>query len=84
MADPRVQERLKEHQIVCPEVDLSVPNQTSHTRYWHNLHLVMARDWRYMKIGHEVLCRLRAMSVKASEPKGNGSRGQPFCRTICT
>ena len=69
MPDARVQERLKEYQIHCPEVDLSQPRRTSHALYWFNLHVVIVNNWRYIEIRHEVLLKLREMILKASRAK---------------
>jgi len=71
MVDPRLQERLKEYQIVCPEVDLAQPSRTSHAIYWYNLHLVMVNDWRSIEVRHEVLSALREMILKASKRKSH-------------
>jgi hypothetical protein len=48
MADPRVQQRLEELQIHCPEIDLACERRTSHAVYWYNLHLVIVNGARFM------------------------------------
>ncbi len=69
MADPRVQQRLRDYQICQADVDLSQPQRTTHALYWYNLHLVFVHDGRHMEIRHEVLQSLRAMILKASQAK---------------
>jgi REP element-mobilizing transposase RayT len=72
MAEPRVQQRLKQYQICRPEVDLSQPSRTSHAVYWYNLHIVIVNDGRYMETRDELLAALRDMILKASQSKGHG------------
>ena len=71
MADERVQRRLARYQIVQRQVDLAAPRHTSHARYWHNLHVVMVNDGRWMEIRDEVLHSLRDGALRASRSKGH-------------
>jgi hypothetical protein len=66
MADPDVQDRLSQYQVVRPEIDLSERQQTSHGVYWYNLHVVMVHRERWMEIRHDVLSRVRAMVLGAA------------------
>ena len=71
MGDSAVQDRLDDYQIRNLDVDLSLPQRTAHAQYWHNLHIVLANDGRYMEIRHELMDRLREMIVKVSKSKGH-------------
>ncbi len=37
----RFETLMREFTVRCPEVDLSQPTETSHGRYWYNLHVVL-------------------------------------------
>lgn len=39
--DSRFEAIMREFTVRCPEVDLSQPSESSHGRYWYNLHLVL-------------------------------------------
>ena len=39
--------QLKQFTVVCNDVDLSAPTETSHGRYWYNLHVVLVTTERY-------------------------------------
>jgi REP element-mobilizing transposase RayT len=69
-ADARILARLERYQIERPEVDLSVPQRTSHGIYWYNLHIVLVHRERWTEIREEVLQRLRDMIIRASATKG--------------
>jgi REP element-mobilizing transposase RayT len=71
MADTRVDERLRQYQVCQPDVDLSRPRETSHARYWYNLHVVLVNDCRYMEIREGVLRAIRDMILAASAAKGH-------------
>jgi REP element-mobilizing transposase RayT len=71
MADPRVQAMLCEVQIDDPAVDLSLPRQNAHTRYWYNLHVCFIADGRCMEIRREPLLRMREMIVKSAAKHGH-------------
>jgi hypothetical protein len=66
MADPRVQEMLREVQIHDPAVDLRSPRQNAHALYWYNLHVCFINDGRCMEIRREPLLRMREMLVKSA------------------
>ena len=70
MADPRVQEMLRAVQIDDPSVDLSLPQQNAHARYWYNLHVCFINDGRCMEIRAEPLLRMREMIVKSAAKHG--------------
>ncbi len=40
-ADSRFAAQMEEFTVGCPEVDLKQPTESSHGRYWYNLHVVM-------------------------------------------
>ena len=71
MADARVQERFARYQIHNSDVDLAVPAQTAHARYWYNLHVVLVHEARYREIRDDVLQAVRRMILAASEAKGH-------------
>ena len=71
MADDRVEQRLKEFQIHRPDVDLSEPRRTTHAQYWHNLHVVLVNDGRYMEVRDEVLDLVHHMILDVSAAKGH-------------
>lgn len=70
MADPKVQARLGQFQIVQSNVDLSQPQHTSHGRFWYNLHLVFVHRKRLAEISDDTLSRVRNMVLRASAAKG--------------
>ena len=69
MADPNVQGRLEQYQIVCEEVDLSQMQKTSHGVFWYNLHLVFVHRERWNEIRHEVLSRVKSMVLAVATKK---------------
>ena len=71
MADERVQERLAKYQIVQPEVDLTLPRQSAHARYWYNLHVVFVTEARWMEIRDETLRGLRTMILNAARKRNH-------------
>jgi len=76
MADPRVQSRMMDYQIQCPEIDLSQPQRSSHALYWYNLHIVFENDGFYNEIRDEKLSGMCDLIVKVARKKSHGlSRG---------
>ncbi len=71
MADPRVQARLADYQIVRPDVDLSKARHTTHGKYWCNLHVVFKNDGRWREIRDDVLRSQRDMLLRVSRSKGD-------------
>ncbi len=71
MADPRVQERMQMFQINRPEIDLGQSRQSAHAIYWYNLHVCFVTDGRWKEVRHEVLSKMHAMILRASEKKGH-------------
>jgi len=71
MADPRVEQRLLRFQKSFPNVDLKKPAFTSHGKYWHNLHVVIVNDHRWMEIRENVLQKLLAMVEGAAAKHGH-------------
>jgi REP element-mobilizing transposase RayT len=71
LADARVDERLRAYQIHQPEVDLARPQETSHARYWYNLHIVLVNADRLIETQDEVFAGLRDMILAASRSKGH-------------
>ncbi len=70
MADERVQERLRNYQIVHPEIDLSQPQRTSHGLFWYCLHLVLVHSERWSEIDDETLRNVSQMIEQSSRAKG--------------
>ena len=70
-ADPRVLERLQNHQYHNPQIDLSKPRKSTHAVYWYNLHIVISTAERWMEIRDEVLNRTRRMILRCSNAKGH-------------
>ena len=58
-------------QVVRPDVDLSQYRFTAHARYRCNLHLSFVNDGRWRESRPQVLERVRAMILKASDAKGH-------------
>lgn len=71
MADPRVQARFKEFQLVFPTVDLSAEQFSSHGRYVYSLHLVLVHESRWREIQENHLATTRDMFLKAVLHKGH-------------
>ncbi len=59
LADPRYRATLAEVAIHGPAVDLAEPAESSHGRYWYNLHVVFVVADRYRVGEHAFLERLR-------------------------
>ena len=58
MADSGVQDRLARYQKVYEAVDLSKPQLSAHGKFWHNLHVVIVNESRWMEIQDDILTRL--------------------------
>ena len=71
MADDRVQAKLADSQIACPDVDLSEPRQSGHARYWYNLHVAFVNDGRWMEVRDDVLHGLRQMILGVAHKRGH-------------
>jgi len=71
MADQRVQERLKRHQISNPNINLSEVQKTAHGRFWYNLHLVFVHQNRWPEIREEVLVAISNTVEKCARVKGH-------------
>jgi REP element-mobilizing transposase RayT len=71
LADPRAHELLARFQIHHPEVDLAQSQQTTHARYWHNLHLVFVNDGRWREIRERMLKGFRDRIEDAARVKGH-------------
>lgn len=69
MADPDVQARLEQYQVICPEVDLSQMQRTSHGVYWYNLHLVFVHRERWNEVRHAILARVQSMVLAVAKKK---------------
>lgn len=54
-----------------PEIDLGQSRQSAHAIYWYNLHVCFVTDGRWKEVRHEVLSKIRAMILRASEKKGH-------------
>lgn len=71
MADPDVQARLDEFQIVHSKVDLSRPRHTTHGQYWYNLHIVMENADGLPDIRESVLQATHEMILRVSRTKSH-------------
>ena len=71
MADPRVQDQLQQYQKSFPEVDLSQPVTSGHGQYWHNLHLVLVNDHRWMEVRPTIQDKLSRMIDRVSLTHGH-------------
>ena len=71
MADTRAQQRLARFQRSDPGVDLSEPRFSSHGEYWHNLHVAIVNDERWMEIQDEVLSELTRMIDRVALKHGD-------------
>ncbi|HWO02984.1 MAG TPA: hypothetical protein VNS63_27330 [Blastocatellia bacterium] len=69
MADTRVQSRLKEFQLVFPDVDLSAAEFSSHGRYVYSLHLVLVHQGRWREIREDRLAITRDTFLRAARKK---------------
>jgi hypothetical protein len=70
MADPDVQARLEQFQIVQPRVDLSTPEHSAHGLYVYNLHIVLVHDGRGCDVRPEALATTRGMILGVTGKKG--------------
>jgi REP element-mobilizing transposase RayT len=61
MVDSRVQQQLARFQKVNSDVDLRKPSFAAHGEYWHNLHVVIVNEARWMEIREDVLCNISDM-----------------------
>lgn len=67
LADPRYRATLADAAIHNREVDLAQPAESSHGRYWYNLHLVFVVIDRYRIGGHGFLNKLREQVLTIAE-----------------
>jgi REP element-mobilizing transposase RayT len=68
--DPSLRSRLNDFTVVHDNTDLSVPSESSHGRYWYNLHLVLVTTERYWVVDRARLAALRDCSFRIAEKKG--------------
>jgi REP element-mobilizing transposase RayT len=71
MADAAVQQRLAKFQKTYPGVDLSQPCFSAHGMYWHNLHVVIVNEERWMEIDDQVLSKLSNMLENVAAKHGH-------------
>jgi len=71
MADPETQDLLGRFRIVRPEVDLSKPRVSSHSRFWYNLHVVLVNDGRFRETDEGTLDRLLDMILRVARARGH-------------
>ncbi len=69
-ADPSFRDMLKEFTTIREDVDLSLPTESLHGRYWYNLHLVLVNAERYPVVDRRRLGRVHEFSFKIAERKG--------------
>ncbi len=69
LADERFSERFRPYQIHNATVDLSSPCETTHARYWYNLHIVIVNEARYFESCEKALASLCKMIRDASTAK---------------
>ena len=69
-ADPSFRDMLKEFTTIREDVDLSLPTESLHGRYWYNLHLVLVTAERHRVVDRTRLGTLHDFSFKIAERKG--------------
>ncbi|MGA2618035.1 MAG: transposase [Thermoguttaceae bacterium] len=69
-SDPAFRAILQESTVLCDGVDLSVPTESAHGRYWYNLHLVLVTAERFRIAKRARLARLRDCSFQIAARKG--------------
>jgi REP element-mobilizing transposase RayT len=69
MADPRVQQVLRDIQINNAGVDLATPRANAHALFCYNLHVCFVADGRCREVRPEPLRQMRDMIVKAAAKK---------------
>lgn len=70
LADPRYKASLAEVAIHNPAVDLAEPAESSHGRYWYNLHVVFVVADRYRVGDRAFLTRLRERVMSVADTQG--------------
>ena len=68
--DPSFRDMLKEFTTICDGVDLSLATESSHGRYWYNLHLVLVTDRQQRLVDRRHFVMLHDCSFKIAERKG--------------
>jgi REP element-mobilizing transposase RayT len=68
-ADPRFEAELAKYTICCPEVDLRQASESSHGRYWYNLHVVPVVAERGWITDGSTLAAIRDGAVRIAEKK---------------
>jgi REP element-mobilizing transposase RayT len=68
--DPSFRDLIEAFTVVCKDADLSKPAESSHGRYWYNLHIVLVTTERYRIADRTRLAKLRDNSLKIAEKKG--------------
>ncbi len=69
MADARVQAQLADFQLTFRDIDLSVPQLSSHGQYCYSLHLVLVHDGRWNEVRNEQLVKTRDMALRIARNK---------------
>ena len=69
-ADSSFCDLLKEFTTICEDVDLSLPTESQHGRYWYNLHLVLVTAERHRLVDRQRLATLHDFSFRIAERKG--------------
>lgn len=70
-ADPRFAAQIEEFTICCPEVDLKQPSESSHGRYWYNLHIILVAAGRNRIHDRMTLATIRDGCFKIAAKKGH-------------
>jgi REP element-mobilizing transposase RayT len=70
-ADPSFNDLLKEFTTICQDIDLSIPTESLHGRYWYNLHLVLVTAERHRIVDRRRLATLHDYSFRVAEKRGH-------------
>ena len=62
---------LRQFTVRCPEVDLSQPTESTHGRYWYNLHLVLVVSERGPVYDSDCLAKIRDGCFAIARKKGH-------------
>ena len=62
---------MEEFTACCPEVDLRQPSESSHGRYWYNLHVVLVVAERDRITGRKMMTAIRNGCFRIAAKKGH-------------
>jgi len=70
-ADSRFEAMMRQFTVLCPSVNLALPDSSTHGRYWYNLHVVLVVAERYRIVDPHRLGTIRDRCFQIANKKGH-------------